>query len=164
MPDVTTLVIVGAAWAALLVLVWAMCVASARGDGQDDRLSAQDTARRPTVVADTGAIRDHLQDGLRVMKAEQLTVTVDMDGRDAVLASARSVVEARQGDWPKLAVPVRLGGRNVAMLRAARRPGERRFDAEDMMLLQGVAERVSAAMLTAHPSTSVPADSPSAMA
>ena len=164
MPDVTTLVIVGAVWAALMMLVWALCIAAARGDGQDDRLSAPGSVRRPTVVADTGAIRQHLQDGLRAMKAEQLTVTVDMDGRDAVLASARAVVEARPGDWPKMAVPIRVGGRSVAMLRAARRPGERRFDAADMLLLQGVAERVAAAMQTAHPSGSVPVDEPSAMA
>jgi GAF domain-containing protein len=163
MPDVTTLVIAGGAWALLLVLVWAMCAAAARGDGQDDRAEAS-VPQPSTVVADTGAIREHLHESMRLVGAEQLTVTVGIDGRDAILASAPGVVEARPGDRPQLAVPVRLGGRNVAMLRATRRPGAPRFDAADMLVMQGIAARVAGAMQTAHSSAAVPLDEPSAMA
>ena len=163
MPDVMTLVIVGAVWAALLILVWALMVAASKSDGQEDRLSGEETARRPTVVADTGAIRVQLSDALPLMRAEKLTVRVDIDGNEAVLATAPGVVEAQPGRWPTLEVPVRVGGRTVATLEAARRPGERRFDAGDMLLLQNVAESVAAAMQTAHPSGSVPTRAPSAL-
>ena len=165
MPDVSTLVIAGAIWTLLLILVWALCVAAGRGEAAEQRADAVgDQERRPTVVADTGAIRTHLAESVALLRAEQLTVTVDMDGRDAVLASSRAVVEARPGDRPHLDVPVRLEGRSVAMLRAVRTPGSPRFDAADMLLAQGVAARVASSMQTAHPSVSVPADEPTAMA
>lgn len=164
MPDMTMLVIVGAVWAALLILAWALCVAASHG-GQDDRPHVAETpARRPTVVADTGAIRGHLSDALAIMQAEQLTVSVDIDGRKAVLATARGVVEAVAGRRPTLAVPVRVGERKVATLEAARRPGDRRFDADDTLMLQKVAVTVAAAMETERSSGSVPVGAPSAMA
>jgi GAF domain-containing protein len=165
MPDVSTLVIAGAVWTLLVILVWALCVAAARGEGRQERADAKaDQGQRPTVVADTGAIRVHLAESVEVLRAEQLTVTVDIDGRDAVLASSRAVVEARPGKRAQLDVPVRLDGRRVAMLRASRAPGAARFDAADMLLAQGVAARVASSMQTAHSSGSVPADAPSAMA
>jgi hypothetical protein len=163
MPDVTTLVIAAGVWTLLAALVWAMCVAAGRSEGQDDRLEIS-TPRPSTVVADTGAIREHLRESMRLIGAEQLTVTVGIDGRDAVLASAPGVVEARSGDRPTQAVPVRLGGRNVAMLRATRPPGAGRFDAADVLVMQGIASRVATSMQTAHSSVSVPLDEPSAMA
>lgn len=164
MPDMTTLVIGGAVWAALLMLAWTLCAAASRG-GQDDRvLEDQTPARRPTVVADTGAIRSHLSDALAILEAEQLTVSVDIDGREAVLATARGVVEARAGRRPKLAIPIRVGERKVATLAAERRPGERRFTADDTLMLQKVAVTVGAAMETERSSRSVPISSPSAMA
>ena len=164
MPDMTTLVIVGAVWAALLILAWALCVAAAHG-GQADRPQMDEApARRPTVVADTGAIRGHLSDALAIMEAEQLTVSVDIDGRQAVLATARGVVEAVPGRGPTIAVPVRVGERKVATLEAARRPGERRFDTGDTLMLQKVALTVAAAMETERSSASVPVHAPGAMA
>jgi GAF domain-containing protein len=164
MPDMTTLVIVGAVWAALLILAWALCVAAAHG-GQDDRPEMDETpARRPTIVADTGAIRGHLVDALAIMEAEQLTVSVDIEGREAVLATARGVVEAQAGRRPTLAIPIRIGERKVATLEAARRPGERRFDADDVLILQKVAVTVAAAMETERSSGSVAVRAPSAMA
>ena len=164
MPDMTLLVIVGAVWAALLILVWALCIAAARG-GPDDRVHVDQTsARRPTVVADTGAIRTHLRDALTILHAEELTVSVDIDGQEAVLAAARGVVEARPGRRPTLAVPVRVGERKVATLAAARRPGERRFTADDTLMLQKVAVTVAGAMETERSSSSVPVRATSAMA
>lgn len=164
MPDMTTLVIVGAVWAALVILAWALCAAASSG-GQDHRVLTDETsARRPTVVADTGAIRGHLRDALTIMHAEELTVSVDIDGREAVLAAARGVVEARPGRRPTLAVPVRVGERKVATLAAVRRPGERRFDAGDTLMLQNVAVTVAAAMETERSSTPVPVRASSAMA
>ena len=164
MPDVTTLLIVGAVWAALVVVVWALCVAAARGDRQDQRIQDAADARRPTVVADTGAIRDHLQDALQLVDAEQLTVMVDIDGRPAVLATAPAVVEAEPGRRSAVAVPVRVGERKVATLEAVRRPGERRFDTADTLLLRKVADTVADAMETERSSISVPVRAPSAMA
>ena len=164
MPDMTTLTIVGAVWAALLIITWALCVAAAHG-GQEDRAPEHEVpVRQPTVVADTGAIRDHLQDALEIMQAEQLTVSVNIDGRDAVLATARGVVEARTGRRPTLELPIRVGERKVATLQAARRPGERRFDAEDTLMLQKIAMTVAAAMELERSSGSVPVPVPSAMA
>jgi hypothetical protein len=163
MPDVTTLVIAGGAWVLLAALVWAMCVAAGRADGHEDHLAAS-TPRPTTVVADTGAIREQLQESMRLIGADQLTVTVGIDGRDAVLASAPGVIEARPGDRPKQSVPVRVGGRHVAVLRASRPPGSPPFEAADVLVMQGIAVRVAASMQTAHPSVSVPLDAPSAMA
>lgn len=165
MPDVTTLVIVGAAvWAMLLVLVWALCVAAAHGDGQDDRTNDDASSRRPTVVADTGAIRERLHDALQIMEAEQLTVTVDIDGRPAVLATAPGVLEARGGRRPRMTVPVRIGEREVATLEAARPVGERRFDRGDALMLNNVAGAIAEAMQVERSSGSVPVREPSAMA
>lgn len=164
MPDITVLAIVGAVWAALLVVVWALFVAAARSDGQDDRVRADAPERRPTVVADTGAIRDHLRDALELVHAEQLLVTVDIDGRPAVLAAARSVVEARPGRAPTATVPVWVGERRVATLEAARPPGERRFDAGDTLMLRKVADAVGRSLQVERSSVSVPAHKPSAMA
>jgi hypothetical protein len=161
-PDVSTLVIVGAGWGLLLVAVWALCAAAGRGDAEEGVTSAE-VRSAPAVVADTGAIRAWLQDALGELDADGLTVTVRIDERDAVLASARPVVEAAPGRWPQLAVPVRVGGRTVAMLRAARRPGRPRFGAADMFALHALAARVAGAMESAQPS-SVPVDEPSAMA
>jgi GAF domain-containing protein len=140
-----------------------MCAAAARGDGQDDR-PGQVTSRPATVVADTGAIREHLQESMRLIGAEQLTVTVEIDGRDAILARVPGVLEARQGQRPHLTVPIRVGGRRVALLRAERPAGGARFDAADMLAMQGICDRVASAMQTAHSSGSVPLDEPSAMA
>ena len=163
MPAMTTLVIAGAVWAALVIVAWALCAAASSG-GQDDRLLMHDTtARRPTVVADTGAIRGHLRDALAIMQAEQLTVSVDIDGRASVLASAPGVVEACAARRPRLAVPVRIGERKVATLEAVRRPGERRFDAGDTLMLQKVAVTVADAMETERSSISVPVGAASAM-
>jgi GAF domain-containing protein len=164
MPDVMTLLIVGAVWAALLIVVWALCVAASHGDRQDARIHETASADRPTVVADTGAIRDHLQDALQLVEAEQLTVTVDIDGRPAVLASAPGVVEAAPGRRPSIAVPVRVGERKVATLEAVRPPGERRFDTGDTLMLRKVADTVAGAMETERSSISVPVRAPSAMA
>ena len=172
MPDVTTLVIVGAAvWATLLVLVWALCVSAARAGGQDDRAHESRSPRRPTVVADTGAIRDHLQDVLPLLGARQLSLTVEIDGRAAVLASAPSAIEAPDERAPRGAVPVRVSGHVVASLVALRDPGQPGFGAAEMMMLRGVADTVAQTMETAieeasgteRSSSSVPMGAPSAM-
>ena len=152
MPDMTTLAMVGAGCVALVVVVWALRAAAARRE----RTAEGEPTRRPAVVADTGAIREHLRDALTLLEAEELTVTVEIDGRPAVLASARGVVEAREGRWSRATVPVRAGGWPVARLEAARRPGERRFDAADMLMLRKVADSVGAAMQTADQAGSVP--------
>jgi GAF domain-containing protein len=164
MPDMTTLLIVGAVWAALLIVVWALCVAASHGDRKDERIHNAASTRRPTVVADTGAIRDHLQDALELVGADQLTVMVDIDGRPAVLATAPGVVEAEDGRRPTIAVPVRVGERKVATLEAARRAGERRFDTGDTLMLRKVADTLAGAMETERSSGSVPVRAPSAMA
>jgi hypothetical protein len=164
MPDITVLAIVGAVWAALLVLAWAMFVAAARSDRQDDRIHQDVPERRPTIVADTGAIRDHLRKALELVHAEQLVVTVGIDGRSAVLAATRSVVEARPGRSPEAAVPVWVGARRVATLEATRRPGEPRFDAADTLMLRRVADGVGRSLQIERPSVSVPVRAPSAMA
>jgi hypothetical protein len=173
MPDVTLLVIVGVAlWATLLVLVWAMCVAAARADGQDGRLNVNTSTKRPTVVADTGAIRDHLQDALPIVGARQLSLTVEIEGREAVLASVPGAVEARDEQAPRGAVPVRVSGHVVATLAAVREPGQPRFGPAELMMLRGVADTIAQTMETAlseasgteRSSRSVPVDAPSAMA
>ena len=173
MPDVTTLVIVGAAvWATLLVLVWALCVAAARADGQDDRGHENASTRRPTEVADTGAIRDHLQDALPLLGARQLSLTVEIDGRAAVLASVPGAVEAPEERAPQGAMPVRVSGHVVATLVAVREPGQPRFGPAEMMMLRGIADTVAQTMETAiseaagtgRSSSSVPVSAPSAMA
>lgn len=173
MPDVTTLVIVGVAlWAALLVLVWSLCVAAARAGGQDDRVNTTASARRPTVVADTGAIRDRLHDALPILGARQLSLTVEIDGRAAVLASVPGAIEARDEDAPRGAVPVRVSGHLVATLVALRAPGEPQFGTAELLMLRGVADTVAQTMETAlseasgteRSSTSVPVRAPSAMA
>ena len=164
MPDITVLAIVGGVCAALLVLAWALFVAAGRRDRQDDRLRADAPERRPTIVADTGAIRERLRDALELVHAEQLVVTVDIDGRPAVLAAARPVVEARPGRAPAAAVPVWVGGRRVATLEASRPPGDRRFDAGDTLMLRTVADAVGRSLQLERPSESVPVREPSAMA
>lgn len=164
MPDMTMLMIVGAVCAALLILAWALRVASARADRRDEGVHDEVAARRPTVVADTGAIRGHLQDALALVHADQLTVTVDIDGRPSVLATAPGVVEAGPGRRPTAAVPIRVGGRNVATLEAARRAGRPRFDAGDTLMLRKVADSVAAAMETERSPVSAPAGAPSATA
>ena len=122
------------------------------------------STRRPTVVADTGAIRACLQDALQIMAAEQLTVSVDIDGRPAVLATAPGVLEAHGGRRPRITVPVRVGEREVATLAAARRAGDRRFDAGDALMLRNVADAVAEAMQVERSSGSVPVREPRAMA
>ena len=81
-----------------------------------------------------------------------------------MLATAPGVVEAEGGRHPAIAVPVRVGHRQVAMLRAARRPGDRRFDTADTLMLRKVADAVALAMETERSSTSVPVRARSAMA
>lgn len=173
MPDVTLLVIVGAAlWATLLVLAWALIVAASRADGQDDRVQETASTKRPTVVADTGAIRHHLQDALPIVGARQLSLTVEIEGRTAVLASVPGAVEARDERAPRGAVPVYVSGHVVAMLVAVREPEQPRFGAAEMLTLRSVADTIAQTMETAlseasgteRSSSSVPVRPPGAMA
>lgn len=169
MPDVSTLAIVGGAWLMLLALVWALCVAAARGDRQDgagrDREQQQEPAEprheRRAVIADTGGIRAHLRAASGLIEADQLKVTVDVDGTQAVLATSRAVVEAHRGDWLELTIPV---GRAGAMLTAVRRPGSEPFDDADRLVLRAVAARVAGALQTTHPSSEVASERRNAMA
>jgi hypothetical protein len=166
MPDVSTLMIAAGAWLLLLVLVWALCVAAGRADGDPRQraITVDPAVPRTTVVVDTGGLRAHLRAGATLIEAEQLTVTADVGGTDVVLASSRAVVEAVAGEWPELTEPVRLAGGAHATLRAVRRPGARPFDASDRLLVQALAARVSGSLAVTHPSKKANLTSPNALA
>jgi hypothetical protein len=154
MPVWTWVMVAGGAWALLLVFAWALCAAAGRGDGRREGRRPAEPAEPPTtstVVADTGGIRAYLRAASEFIEAEQLTVTIDVGGTTAVLACSRSVVEVEPGPRPELTTPVWLGGREVATLRAVRRPGERAFDPADRLLLQALSARVAGSLQTADP-------------
>lgn len=169
MPDMQTLVIAGAVWAMLGAFAFALCRAAARGEGVPapgpravpDGLPETGP---PPVVADVGGLRAQLRAAAGLMETAQLSVTIDLGGTEAILATTRSVALVQPGDSPALTVPILRDGQQVARLRALRRHDQPPFDTTDRQLMEAVAARLSATMDVADPARTVPLDRSGAMA
>lgn len=171
-PDVTTIVIVGGVWMAVVLVAISLAVAAGRSDAAPERF-ADDPGPRPwprgepgpspwlepgpspqlaPAVANVGNLRARLRAAATIVDAEQVVVAADIGGREAVLATSRTVVLIDDAERPTISVPVTRGGREVATLRAVRAPGDMPFGEADRQLLTMLAARMAEHVDVADPS------------